>query len=42
MDSTQMLALTDAIYSALADPAFNHGSPSVDPLSSPTPIEHDT
>ena len=37
MDGMPTLALTDAICSALADPAFDHGSPS--PLSSSTPVE---
>jgi len=39
MDGTPTLALTDAICSALADPAFDHGSPSPSPLSSSAPVE---
>jgi len=39
MDGTPTLALIDAICTALADPAFDHGSPSAEPLSSPAPTE---
>ncbi|KAI9510514.1 acyltransferase ChoActase/COT/CPT [Russula earlei] len=39
MDGTPTLALTDAICSALADPAFDHGTPSASPPSSAAPVE---
>jgi carnitine O-acetyltransferase len=39
MDGTPTLAFTDSICSALADPAFDHGSPSSPPLSAPVPTE---
>ena len=39
MDGTPTLALSDAICTALADPAFDHGSPSEEPLSPPAPTE---
>jgi carnitine O-acetyltransferase len=39
MDGTPTLAFTDAICSALADPAFDHGSSSSSPLSSSAPVE---
>jgi len=39
MDGTPTLTLTDAICSALASPAFDHGSPSPSPLPSSAPVE---
>ena len=39
MDGTPTLAFTDAICSALADAAFDHGSSSPSPLSSSAPLE---
>ena len=39
MDGTPTLAFTDAICNAVADPAFDHGSPSPSPLSSSAPVE---
>ncbi|KAF8493204.1 acyltransferase ChoActase/COT/CPT [Russula emetica] len=39
MDGTPTLAFTDAICSALAHPAFDHGSSSSSPLSSSAPVE---
>ena len=39
MDGTPTFAPTDAICTVLADPAFDHSSPSAEPLSSPAPTE---
>ena len=39
MDGTPTFAPTDAICTALADPAFDQSSPSAEPLSSPAPTE---
>jgi carnitine O-acetyltransferase len=39
MDGTPTLAFIDTICSAVADPAFDHGSPSSSPLSSSAPVE---
>ena len=39
MDGTPTLAFSDAVCSALADPAFDHGSSPSSPLSSSAPVE---
>jgi carnitine O-acetyltransferase len=39
MDGTPTLAFIDTICSAVADPAFEHGSPSSSPLPSSAPVE---